>query len=80
MGEVLVGALLLFLLGSALDRLLLRLEDRGWINYRRTGWSRGAVAYHMLELQTILDPGTQQVIEIRYEQREQEDESGSPPA
>jgi hypothetical protein len=80
MGEVLLGALLLLLLGSVLDRVLLRLEDRGWINYRRTGWSRGAAAYHMLELQTILDPGTEQVIEIRYEQREQEDEAGHPPA
>lgn len=80
MGEIFVGALLLLLLGSAIDRVLLRLEDRGWINYRRTGWSRGAAAYHMLELQTLLDPGARQVLEIRYEQREQEDEAGNPPA
>lgn len=80
MGEVLVWAVLLLLLGSAVDRVLLRIEDRGWINYRRTGWSRGAAAYHMLELQAMLDPAARQVIEIRYEQREQEDEAGDPPA
>ena len=79
MREVLVWALLILMLGGALDRLLLRLEERGWINYRRNGMSRGAIAYHMLELQTILDPSTQQVIEIRYEQRAREDESGNPP-
>jgi hypothetical protein len=76
---IMVWTLLTLVLGGALDRALLHLEKRGWINYRRNGFSRGAAAYHALELQTIFDPGTQQVIEIGYEQRQQEDESGDPP-
>ena len=80
MKEIIEWALLILVLGGALDRALLHLEERGWINYRRHGVSRGAMAYHMLELQTIFHPGAQQVIEVRYGQREQEDESGDPPA
>jgi hypothetical protein len=77
--EILLWLLLVAVMALVLDRALLRAEANGWINYRRTGFSRGAVAYHMLELQTIFDPGAQQVIEIRQEQRAQEDEAGDPP-
>ena len=80
MSEIVVWALLLLVVGAMLDRVLLHLEQGGWINYCRNGLSRGAIAYHMLELQAILDPGTQQVVEIRYQQREQEDDAGNPPA
>jgi hypothetical protein len=79
MREIILWVLLIVVLGGALDWALLRFEESGWINYRRNGVSRGAMAYHMLELQTIFNPAAQQVIEIRYEQREQEDESGDPP-
>lgn len=79
MGEIVVWALIVLVLGGALDRTLLHIEGRGWINYRRTGFSRGAAAYHLLELQTMFDPGAQQVIEIRQERRQQQDESGDPP-
>lgn len=65
---------------GAFDRVLHRMEERGWINYRRNGISRGAMAYHMLELQSIYDPGAQQVVEIRQEERKRQDESGDPPA
>lgn len=80
MRDALVLILLILVLGGVMDRVLLRLEERGWINYRRNGISRGAITYHALELQSIFDPGTQQVIEIQYEEREQEDEAGNPPA
>jgi hypothetical protein len=61
-----------------LDRGLLRMESRGWINYRTVGLSRGAAMYHTLELQSIYDPGARQVVEIRYQQRKQQDDSGEP--
>lgn len=61
-----------------LDRGLLRMESRGWINYRTTGLSRGAATYHAYELQQIYDPAIKQVVEIRYQQRKQQDESGEP--
>ena len=62
-----------------LDRLLLRIEERGWINYRRHGASRGAAAYHALELQSIFDPSVKEVIEARWEERKEQDEAGDPP-
>jgi hypothetical protein len=64
---------------AALDRALLAMEARGWINYRRRGLSRGAALYHTFELQSIFDPSIRPVIEIRYGERKQEDESGAPP-
>jgi hypothetical protein len=66
------------LLGFCLDRLLLRAEARGWINYRRNGLSRPGAIYHALELQSIFDPGIRQVIEVRCEERKNQDESGDP--
>lgn len=63
---------------AILDRVLLRLEVAGWINYRRRGLSRGGPAYHVLELQAIFDPGAQQVIEAKYAEQKEEDESGDP--
>jgi hypothetical protein len=61
------------------DRLLLRVERAGWINYRRRGLSRGGATYHMLELQSVFNPGTQEVIEVKYGQEKETDESGAPP-
>ena len=72
-GGVLAAALLL-------DRFLLWVEERGWINYRRHGLSRGAAQYHMLELSSIFDPAKQQVLEVEYAKRKEQDDSGAPPA
>lgn len=63
----------------AVDRLLLWFEARGWINYRRRGLSRGGSTYHVLELQSIFNPGTREVMEVMYGEEEQEDDSGAPP-
>ena len=43
---VFAGLVALFLL----DRLLLRLEHKGWIFYRRTKGPRGGATYHVLSL------------------------------
>lgn len=62
-----------------LDRLLLRAEARGWINYRRVGLNRGAATYHMLELSAIFDPKMQEIVEVKYADEITQDESGDPP-
>jgi hypothetical protein len=80
MGSVLLWAVVILVLVGALDYALLKMESRGWINYRRNGLSRGAALYHTFELQSVFDPGIKQVIESRYEERKQEDDSGAPPA
>lgn len=74
----------LWLAGAAavlwvLDRLLLGLESRGWINYRRHGMSRGGATYHALELQSMFNPSTRNVMEVKYGEQEEVDESGAPP-
>jgi hypothetical protein len=61
------------------DRLLLRLEARGWIFYRRTRGVRGGAMYHAQELDSIFNPGVQHVQEAHVKQEEEEDESGDPP-
>jgi hypothetical protein len=78
MKQTLVWAVIVLACVLVLDRGLLRMESRGWINYRTNGLSRGAATYHALELQSIYHPGTRQVIEIRYQQRKLQDDSGEP--
>lgn len=78
MREILIWFLLIAALGGAADQLLLKMESRGWINYRRHGISRGAAAYHMRELQSIYDPGIQHVIEIQTSEQAQRDDTGDP--
>jgi len=63
-----------------LDRLLLWLESRGLLYYRTTGFHRGAATYHLLELSSAFDPGFKEIMEVRSEDLEQQDESGDPPA
>jgi len=62
-----------------IDRLLLGMESRGWIFYRRTkGW-RGRAMYHAQELDGIFNPGMNHVQEAYVTEEEEEDRSGDPP-
>ena len=62
-----------------LDRLLLGLEAKGLIFYRRTRGVRGGAMYHAQELDSIFNPGMQHVQEAHVKQEQEEDESGDPP-
>ena len=62
-----------------LDRVLLGMEARGWIYYRRTKPGRGASTYHLLEWNAILDPTMRQVLEERTKEERVEEASGAPP-
>lgn len=73
-----IGVLLV--LGALVDRLLLRMESRGWIRYRRSRLGRGGGLYHLLQIHSIYDPSISQVIEAKYgEQEVEEEEPGEPP-
>ena len=61
-----------------LDRLLLRLESRGWIFYRRTKGPRGGATYHVREMASVFDPVIKYVQEEIVEEEEEQDESGEP--
>ncbi|HKV07547.1 MAG TPA: hypothetical protein VJ725_05355 [Thermoanaerobaculia bacterium] len=72
---LLLGAAALFLL----DRLGLYLESRGWIYYRKTKASPASLGNALLELQSILEPGKRNVVEVRTEEVVEGDEEGDPP-
>lgn len=61
-----------------IDRLLLRMEKKGWIFYRRTKGPRGGATYHVREMASVFDPGIKYVQEEIVEEEEQQDESGDP--
>ena len=65
--------------GFVLDRLLLRLEEKGMIFYRRTRGVRGGAMYHAQELDSIFNPGMQHVQEAHVKQEQEQEESGDPP-
>ena len=72
---LLLGAAALFLL----DRLGLYLESRGWIYYRKKKPSGTDLGNAFLELQSILEPGKRNVVEVRTEQVVEDDDEGDPP-
>jgi hypothetical protein len=61
------------------DRLLLLMERRRWINYRRRGLSRGAATYHTLEFSAAFDPGFHEVMDVKYASEKEQDDAGGPP-
>jgi len=74
---VVVGSLAgLFLL----DRLLLRMERRGWIHYRRSRGSSGALANSLLEMQALLEPAKRHVVEERRRDDAGPEEIGDGPS
>jgi len=62
-----------------LDRLLLWLEARGWIYYRKKKASPGSLGSAMLEIQAMLRPSTEHIVEERRAVKSEEDEAGEPP-
>ena len=70
-------AVLLAALGA--DRLLLVLERRGWIFYRKTKGIRGRAMYYAQELDSVFNPGMKHVQEAHVQEEEAEDRSGDPP-
>jgi len=79
MGTVLVKVVLSVAGLLGIDRLLLWMERRGWVYYRKSkGAGRGAVGYHMLEMSAVFDPGHKVVQEIQVMEQKQVDDSGDP--
>ena len=74
-----VWALAILVLAVLADRVLLFLESKGWIYYRRTKGRGGGALYHTLEMHSVFDPGIQEVIEVKYKDEQSQDESGDPP-
>ena len=62
-----------------LDRVLLWMESRGWIYWRRKQPSASSLGTAVLEVQSLLEPAKQHVVQVKREQRKEQAESGEPP-
>ncbi len=62
-----------------LDRLLLKMERRGWIYYRKSKPSRTSLGNAFLEIQSLLEPSKKEILEVRREDKKEQAESGEPP-
>ena len=63
----------------ALDGLLLRFEEHGWIYYRKRKASPGKFSSAFLSAVSLLDPSARHVVEARRQARSEADERGDPP-
>jgi hypothetical protein len=59
-----------------LDRILLALEDRGWIFYRRNKPNFQNAGSAFIELQAMFEPKARYVIERKEQAENEEDEDG----
>jgi hypothetical protein len=76
---MLVAALAVVVL-LALDRLALWAEARGWIYYRKTKGRTGAnLGDAFLEIQAMVEPSKRHVLEIKREEKSEQNDSGDPP-
>jgi hypothetical protein len=72
----------LVLAGFLVDRLLLWMEWKGWIDYRRTYPGRlnpGQVGPAFLAIQGLLEPGKRHAAEEQTALRTERDDPGGPP-
>jgi len=68
--------------GSAvwlLDRVLLHLEAKGWIYYRRKKAASGTLSSAFLSVQAVLEPGARHGAEERRSVRTESDREADPP-
>jgi len=64
-----------------LDRLLLWMERKGWVYWRKTTRSTGpGVGNALLEIQSLVEPSARHVLELRREVKEESPEPGDPPS
>ena len=76
-GAILVVGIALYLL----DRLLLWMERRGWVYWRKTTRSTGpGMGNALLEIQSLVEPSARHALEIRQEVKEESPQPGDPPS
>ncbi|MEW5764041.1 MAG: hypothetical protein ACOYXN_11465 [Acidobacteriota bacterium] len=75
LGVASASAALLFLL----DRFLLRMEERGWIYYRKRRGHADRVGDAAFRVQALFEPGKRYVLEEREKAKREERGDGAPP-
>jgi hypothetical protein len=83
-GTVLLVAGVILAIGVTLyllDRLLLWMERRGWVYWRKTKRSTGpGVGNALLEIQTLVEPSARHVLELRQEVKDESPVPTDPPS
>jgi hypothetical protein len=76
-GAILVaaGSILLILL----HRLLLRMEEKGYIYYMKSKGIVDRAGIAMVEMQSLLEPGKRHVIQEQRKETRQDEDTGAPP-
>jgi hypothetical protein len=75
-------ALILLATGAvlyAIHRLALWAEARGWIYYLHNKPTTSTLGNAFLEVQSLIEPGKRDLVEIRKEDAVEEDDQGEPP-
>ena len=72
-------ALSILAAGVLLHFLFLWMEGKGWIYYKRSKPSRTALGNAFLEVQSILEPNKKHIIEVKKEDKRQNQENGDEP-
>jgi hypothetical protein len=62
------------------DRLLLKMESRGWIFYRKNKPNQGSLTNAILSVQSIIEPAKKYELEVRQEERLEQAGEAAPPA
>ena len=61
-----------------MHRLLLWMETRGWVYYIHKKASPNTLGNAVLGVQQLFQPGTEHVLEVRQDERAQQDDAGGP--
>ncbi len=69
------GAAVLF----GLHHLALWMERRGWLYYLHSKPSRSSLGNAFLEVQSLLDPSAEALVELRHKEQLEDEASGDPP-
>jgi len=77
--KLLAGLILIAGLIFMLDRLLLYMERRGWIYYRKKKPSSSALSSACLEIQQMLEPSKKHVVQIKKDEKRTQHEGGDLP-
>ena len=62
-----------------LDKILLKMEARGWIYYSKKKPSRSSLGNAFLEIQSFLEPSKKELVEVMKDEKKEQAESGDPP-
>jgi hypothetical protein len=65
--------------GVLLHVLALWMERKGWIYYKHNKPSSNALGNAFLEVQSILEPNKKHIIEVKKEDKKQNEEAGDEP-